>query len=315
MKSVTLHRDAIHPDPANIRQHFEGIAELASTIRQHGLQAPLLVRPYPGKMGHYLIIAGERRYRACLLARVEQIDCVIRRQPTPRLTTVQLMLIENDSRSAIQPMERARAYDELRAGGMSVSLIAQSLGKSEQTIRTYLDLMELDEATQGRIERKEIRWQDAQAAVREMRRRRSQYTSPAKTAAQAKKISFDPDTLTKAHPLAEQARTRCRLNEHHLTRRMVGGKHAIACGECWEMSIRADERLRVLSEIKEAGPATVSACEIEADPAIQDPASVSVAVEITEGAPDLSVLRTRFPDKPSRRERLLNSNGVSSSHG
>jgi len=133
----------IRPNPLQPRRQFaEGaLAELAASIRAHGLLQPVLVCRAPG--GGYHLIAGERRWRAAKLAGVGRIPVVLREElgDADRLA---LALIENLQREDLTPIEEARAYHHLRAElGLSQEEIAGRVGKDRSTVANALRLLQL----------------------------------------------------------------------------------------------------------------------------------------------------------------------------
>ena len=88
------------------RTHFEleKIQELAQSIQQNGLLQPIVVRPYKGQ---YQIVAGERRYRACKLAGIDEIPCTV--QEMDEKETAAAAIVENIQREDLSPIEEALA--------------------------------------------------------------------------------------------------------------------------------------------------------------------------------------------------------------
>src|SRR5262249_14432368 len=114
--AVELSLDAVAPDPDQPRSVFSAdeLAELAASLRAHRLIQPIVVTPHPDAAARsvtpYLILAGERRWRAARLAGLAAIPAIVRREemsPTDRLL---IQIAENDERSGLGLLERARAY-------------------------------------------------------------------------------------------------------------------------------------------------------------------------------------------------------------
>lgn len=99
-------------NPNQPRKNFdaEKLRELADSIRQHGILQPLVLKPVKGR---YLIIAGERRYRAARMAGVKQVPAVIKEVSEQEL--LQLSIIENIQREDLNPLEEAEGIAELMA--------------------------------------------------------------------------------------------------------------------------------------------------------------------------------------------------------
>ncbi len=108
--SQTVPIDSIDPNPLQPRRVFnsERLSELAQSIRTNGIIQPLVVR----KVGdRYQLVAGERRWRAAKLARVEQVPVVVRDIPDDRL--LEITLVENIQREDLNPIETANAFARL----------------------------------------------------------------------------------------------------------------------------------------------------------------------------------------------------------
>jgi ParB/RepB/Spo0J family partition protein len=120
----------IDANPGQPRQHFEGIAELAESIREQGLLSPIMVRPVAD--GRYQIVHGERRYRACVLAGLAEIEAVVRDLTDDE--AFQLAVVENVQREDLTPIEEAKSYKRLQDMGYNQGQIAQMIGKG----RTYV---------------------------------------------------------------------------------------------------------------------------------------------------------------------------------
>src|SRR5690606_29481235 len=100
------------PNPRNPRRTFAdaGLADLAQSIREHGIVQPVVVRPGRDK-DHYEIIAGERRWRAAQRAGLAEIPVIIR--DVNDRTALELAIIENVQRSDLNPIEEAAGYQQL----------------------------------------------------------------------------------------------------------------------------------------------------------------------------------------------------------
>jgi len=133
--------DSIDPNPLQPRRVFnsERLAELAQSIRSNGIIQPLVVR----KVGdRYQLVAGERRWRAAKLARVEQVPVAIREIPDDRL--LEITLIENIQREDLNPIEAANAFARLGTELLlSPEQIGQRTGKDRTTVTNLLRLLQL----------------------------------------------------------------------------------------------------------------------------------------------------------------------------
>ena len=143
--AVTLKISEIEPNRSQPRKDFDeqSLGELAESISSHGLLQPLLVRPLP--LGGYEIVAGERRYRACRMAGLNEVPVIIRELTESE--TMELALIENLQREDLTPLEEAEGYNVLmREHGFTQEEIAQSMGKSRPAIANALRLLKLPES-------------------------------------------------------------------------------------------------------------------------------------------------------------------------
>ena len=119
----------------------ESLQELSKSIEIHGIIQPIIVRTIGEK---YEIIAGERRYRASVLAGLDYIDCIVKEMDVENAS--KLALIENIQREDLNPIEEALAYKHLiEQFNLRQEDISQSLGKSRTYITNTLRLLNLDE--------------------------------------------------------------------------------------------------------------------------------------------------------------------------
>lgn len=149
--AVTLNIHEIEPNRDQPRKVFDeaALAELADSIRTHGILQPLLVRPMPN--GRYQLIAGERRWRASRMAGLSQVPVVIREMTDPE--AMELALIENLQREDLNPVEEAKGYRQLMdTYGMTQEKVAASVGKSRPVIANALRLLTLPEAVLQMLE-------------------------------------------------------------------------------------------------------------------------------------------------------------------
>lgn len=131
----------IFPNPEQPRREFdeEKLQELADSIREHGLLQPILVKPDGNR---YFIIAGERRYRACQLAGLERISCIVRDCSEQEMT--EKALIENIQRTDLSPIEEGLAYARLiEEYGLTQEQVAKRVGKGRATIANLLRIIQL----------------------------------------------------------------------------------------------------------------------------------------------------------------------------
>lgn len=138
----TLPLREIEPDPNQPRKTFDesSLAELASSIAQHGLLQPIAVRPRVA--GGYTIVAGERRWRACRMAGLAEVPVIIKEVSDEE--AMELALVENLQREDLDPVEEACGIRELIARcGLTQEQAAQKLGKSRSALANSLRLLNL----------------------------------------------------------------------------------------------------------------------------------------------------------------------------
>jgi ParB family chromosome partitioning protein len=140
-----LRLEDINADPEQPRRHFDedGLAELAASIKEHDVLQPIIVT---AKNGKYIIVAGERRYRAAKLAGKDKIPALVRTLTDQH--KLELSLIENIQRRDLNPLETATAYLKLRDQfNLTLDQIGARVGgKSVSTISNTLRLLRLPEA-------------------------------------------------------------------------------------------------------------------------------------------------------------------------
>jgi ParB family chromosome partitioning protein len=129
----------------------ERLAQLAESIKAHGLVQPILVRPIPDKPDRYEIVAGERRWRAAQQAQLHDVPVVMR--PLDDRETLEIALIENLQRTDLSPIEEARAYRRLRDEFKHTQeRLAETIGKSRSHVTNTMRLLELPAPVQAHIE-------------------------------------------------------------------------------------------------------------------------------------------------------------------
>lgn len=220
--------EQIHPSPENPRQRLTEIDELAVSIRENGLIQPLVVQRILGTDG-YRVVAGHRRLAAVKRLGWVKAPCIIRRDMLPDEELL-AMLVENGQRAGLDPIEEARAFKRLEAQGMTHADIGRKIGRPQNYVSNRLVLIALPVQEQEELRAKQITVTAATAKAR-VDSGRTRAAAKGKRSAQY---------LSVHHPLGARARARCqRLGHKSRGSASVGG---VACGECWESVIRADER-------------------------------------------------------------------------
>ena len=146
--------DDIIPNRFQPREVFEeeALNKLADSIRQHGVIEPIIVRPIANK---YEIIAGERRYKASILAGLTRIPAIIKPMDDKESSIV--AFIENEHRSDVSAIEEARTMDRiLKNNNMTQDELAKELGMNQSTVANKLRLLNLPMEVQESLMRNEI---------------------------------------------------------------------------------------------------------------------------------------------------------------
>lgn len=139
---VALRLAEIEPNRDQPRRTFDetALAELADSIREHGVIQPLIVRPMPS--GVYQIIAGERRWRASRMAGLSEVPVIVRELSDEQ--AMELALIENLQREDLNAIEEAQGYQVLmQQYGLTQEQVAAQVGKSRPVIANALRLLNL----------------------------------------------------------------------------------------------------------------------------------------------------------------------------
>ena len=138
---------SIFPDPNQPRKFYDETAmdELTNSIKESGVLQPILVREQPERHDMYLIVCGERRYRASKTAGLKEIPAIIRSITDEE--ALQLQIVENLQRKDVHPMEEAVAFKSLHEK-MAIEEIANRVGKSEKYVARRIKLTDLIEEFQ-----------------------------------------------------------------------------------------------------------------------------------------------------------------------
>ena len=134
----------IEPNKNQPRKTFdkEKLEILSSSIATHGIVQPILVKPNIN--GTYMIVAGERRWRAAKLAKLKEVPCVIRQLDEPAV--MEIALIENLQREDLNPIEEAEGYRRLmETCELTQEEVAEKVGRSRSAVANSLRLNNLSE--------------------------------------------------------------------------------------------------------------------------------------------------------------------------
>jgi ParB family transcriptional regulator, chromosome partitioning protein len=149
--------DSIEANPHQPRKQFEGLDELATSIREHGILQPLLVSALAdvGGRPRYRLIAGERRLQAATLAGLYRVPAVVKEASDQQL--VELALIENIQREDLNVLEEASAYQHLIGEfGLTQEDVAGRVGKARVSVANALRLLRAAPAVREALRRDDI---------------------------------------------------------------------------------------------------------------------------------------------------------------
>jgi ParB family transcriptional regulator, chromosome partitioning protein len=146
---TTLPISLLDPNPRQPRQGIEPeeLEQLRSSIIEHGVLQPIVVRPHGQR---YQIIAGERRFRAAQSAALSEVPVIVRQATDEEM--LELALVENLQRSDLDPIEKAVSFKSyLDHSGKTQEVAAVRLGLDRSTIANMIRLLELPEEVQGMV--------------------------------------------------------------------------------------------------------------------------------------------------------------------
>lgn len=153
-RSIPL--DAIEPNPQQPRgaMSTEGLQALAASIREVGVLQPVVVRQGE-ESGAFVLVAGERRWRAARLAGLKEIPAVVREGDS--MSGLAEALVENLQREDLGALEEAAAYKQLLEDfGLTHEEVGARVGRSRPSITNTLRLLQLPASIQGMLERGEL---------------------------------------------------------------------------------------------------------------------------------------------------------------
>lgn len=197
--AVTLRLTEIEPNRSQPRTNFDddALSELADSIAKHGLIQPIIVRPT--SMGTYQIVAGERRWRACRMAGLDEVPVVIKELDDR--SYYEIALIENLQREDLNAVEEAQGYKTLiDTYSLTQEQVAESVGKSRSAVTNALRLLNLAPDALKALENGEITAGHARAILSaENEEMASQMLTVAKCGASVREL----ENMAKAKPKTE----------------------------------------------------------------------------------------------------------------
>lgn len=145
--------ESLVPNRDQPRKHFEPglLRELADSIEVHGIIQPIIVTTHDDPPGSYMIVAGERRWRAAQLAGQHDVPVVVR--DTPESDRLEVAVLENLQRLDLSPIEEAQAYRQLMdVREYTQEQLAERLGKDRSTVANALRLLKLPPKVQAMVQ-------------------------------------------------------------------------------------------------------------------------------------------------------------------
>lgn len=150
---ILVSLEKIKANPNQPRKTFdeESLEELAESIKQKGVIQPVLAEIDPDEAGQYIIIAGERRFRASKLAGIEKLPLIVK--SFSEEDKMEIALIENIQRENLKPMEEAKAYRHIMESyNLNQQDLAERVGKNRSTVANSLRLLKLPEDMQDSLD-------------------------------------------------------------------------------------------------------------------------------------------------------------------
>ncbi len=151
--TASIRVDRIEADPQH-REDFDEqkLQDLADSIKKHGQLQPIRVR-WVDDRSKYVMIAGERRWRACMLAGLNDVDCVIVDGEITENIILREQIVENALREDLKPTERAKAFrDLMKAEGWNGKQLAENIHVSTSTVSRSMQLLQLPVESQKKVD-------------------------------------------------------------------------------------------------------------------------------------------------------------------
>lgn len=160
---MKLNPSDIQPNNLQPRDVFkeEEMMGLVESIKRHGILQPVIVRPL---LQGYMLIAGERRWRAAKKIGLKEIPAIVRQSDD--LSTLEIALIENIQREDLNPIEKGKGFQELiNKFKLTQEQVAQIIGKDRSSVTNYIRLLELPQEIQDNVSRGTISMGHARAIL------------------------------------------------------------------------------------------------------------------------------------------------------
>ena len=150
--------ELIKPGPWQPRKTFDKneLVSLSSSIKKQGIIQPVILKSNKSLKNHYLLIAGERRWRACQLAKIHEIPAIIRDDIDDE-KVAELSLVENIQRSELNPIEEAEGYQSLlNKYKYTQEDVSKAVGKSRSYIGNIIRLLSLSDMAKDFLLQKKL---------------------------------------------------------------------------------------------------------------------------------------------------------------
>lgn len=234
---MTIPIDWVEPGPNARGEDVGDVTDLAESIRATGQTTPIHVCQLD--VQRFQVIEGHRRRKAILQAGFSHVDAVLRPQPNDQDRLITQLTMHTHAKP-FDPIAEARAVHELYwKHKLTRDEIARRLARTPGWVRDRLALLNLDAEQQAAVASGALPLRDAMGLVRVRRAIRDGKPVPQPSTAPTRRARAKADGhFTDRHPLAEAARRRCQGIGEHAERARLGG---VACGQCWEHTIRADQ--------------------------------------------------------------------------
>ena len=160
---VEMSLSKIEPNVNQPRKNFdrESLIELAESIKQHGVIQPIIVVPKGDK---YIIVAGERRYKACKIAGLTSIPVIVKGYTAKEVK--EIALIENLQREDLNPVETGYALKQLiETYSLTQDEVAEKIGKTRSVVTNYLRILKLQPEVLAMVEKGKLSFAHAKALV------------------------------------------------------------------------------------------------------------------------------------------------------
>lgn len=141
-KIINIPLDKLKLHPQNVRKKYEGIEELAESIKARGVLQNLTVVPDKSKEGTYIVVIGNRRLTAAKQAGISTLPCIV--EEMEEKEQIETMLLENMQRNDLTVYEEAQGFQMVLDLGETEEELAKKTGFSKTTIRRRLNIAKLD---------------------------------------------------------------------------------------------------------------------------------------------------------------------------